>query len=517
MLTLEEAKALIEKCLANAEDFLNSAKDIQKAKRNHVAFHLAALALEEIGKASMLVVEIGRPLVEPDEDSDQWPSDRFEDHRKKLFWAIFTPSMDAGLVSPESFNELKDFANEVHWTRLASLYVDPNRETPQSQVSDEHLENLINLVGSRLELEKLRQLKEPNATARELLNWFVTASHDPQLQAFVFGEQSRSKLTELKGDAIQWIGWLRDQIKAAEIAGREIMERELKRSEPTGAYANKPKWKLKTRYFSLTHITRPKQLAKWNDGVVGIKLFPTNDRMELLVEFTLAAKVPVASVWHAGVNMSSMFITALNIGTNGYFWRHRPLSFSSYFDQIVDLENNATVKAEVFSMQLKFQPRGLKFQMLTDVGLVFGHLIRQIKHKPECYSRYLNGVALIAKTDVFGDATTLAFMEFAKVLRTALIYYEDWDGDESTIEDIAPTMILPFFTNDDVLTEFKLLIQAAKAIERKDPPGRTITLDEVFKFKVFCDLYLRHCAQRHVRDEMLRKQSEAASQSGAVS
>jgi hypothetical protein len=78
-------------------------------------------------------------------------------------------------------------------------------------------------------------------------------------------------------------------------------------------------------------------------------------------------------------------------------------------------------------------------------------------------------------------------------------------------------LILPFFTNEDVLTEFKLLIQAAKAIERKDPPGRTITLDEVFKFKVFCDLYLRHCAQRHVRDEMLRKQSEAASQSGAVS
>jgi AbiV family abortive infection protein len=47
---LEAVKLLFRKCLDNAEALLDSAKDSRTKKRNHIAFHLAVLALEEIAK-----------------------------------------------------------------------------------------------------------------------------------------------------------------------------------------------------------------------------------------------------------------------------------------------------------------------------------------------------------------------------------------------------------------------------------------------------------------------------------
>jgi len=47
---LEAAKLLFRKCLDNAEALLGSAKDSRAKRRNHIAFRLGVLALEEIGK-----------------------------------------------------------------------------------------------------------------------------------------------------------------------------------------------------------------------------------------------------------------------------------------------------------------------------------------------------------------------------------------------------------------------------------------------------------------------------------
>lgn len=55
MTDIEAIIPLVQACISNAESLLNSAKEISKPGRNHIAYHLAALALEEIGKASILV------------------------------------------------------------------------------------------------------------------------------------------------------------------------------------------------------------------------------------------------------------------------------------------------------------------------------------------------------------------------------------------------------------------------------------------------------------------------------
>src|SRR5207253_2880649 len=70
MADLDAIVPLIQACLSNAESLLNSAKEISKPGRNHIAFHVAALALEEIGKAAMLVAHSIRPAGSDEADAD---------------------------------------------------------------------------------------------------------------------------------------------------------------------------------------------------------------------------------------------------------------------------------------------------------------------------------------------------------------------------------------------------------------------------------------------------------------
>ena len=56
MAEIDKINPVIQACLSNAEHLLNAAKDVRKPGQNHIGYHLAALALEEIGKITMIVV-----------------------------------------------------------------------------------------------------------------------------------------------------------------------------------------------------------------------------------------------------------------------------------------------------------------------------------------------------------------------------------------------------------------------------------------------------------------------------
>lgn len=197
-LDLEAAKLLFRKCLANAEALLDSAKDSSAKKRNHIAFHLGVLALEEIGKAAMLLAHRAYPHVVEDEELDESKlSDEVADHRKKLFWALLTTSFDGGIFAPEDFIKLKEIANDIHFRRIESLYTNVDQALPEAEISDDELTRIIGLAESRLNLEKLREIRQLDSDAQQLLDWFMEALADPLLQRFVLSEQSRHKLAEL--------------------------------------------------------------------------------------------------------------------------------------------------------------------------------------------------------------------------------------------------------------------------------------------------------------------------------
>jgi hypothetical protein len=78
----------IEACL---EKLITAAKASALPGSYHIAFHLATMALEEIGKSSMIFIDaIDHKPVGGDEETNT-PLKWVDDHERKLFWAIWLP------------------------------------------------------------------------------------------------------------------------------------------------------------------------------------------------------------------------------------------------------------------------------------------------------------------------------------------------------------------------------------------------------------------------------------------
>jgi AbiV family abortive infection protein len=506
---LEDVKLLFRKCLDNAEALLDSAKNPRAKKRNHIAFHLAVLALEEIGKAAMLLAHKVYPHVVEDEELDESKlSDEVADHRKKLFWALLTTSFDGGVFTPEDFIELKEIANDIHFRRIASLYTNVDQALPEAEISDDELTRIIGLAESRLNLERLREIRQLDSDAQQLLDWFMEALADPLLQRFVLSEQSRRKLAELTRNSREWMTWLHEEVTASEAKAQELMKDEINRAAPTGVLGNKPKWRLKIKLHTLSHRIRHKELNAWNDQVIWIKLYPTTKKTELLVEFLLPAKIPFADLWQTGIQMCGIFAVSLNIATVGYFWWYLPEFVSTFYEEIVDLDTAATLRVDYKSLVMaNWRLTTLKAQQLHTAGMILTYLMGwATKEHSLAYSRYMQGIALLSKNDVFGDFTGQALVHFAHAFRMALESYGDWDGVPENFEQAVAATMDKLWNQPEILAEFKSLMEAADALEKKQPPSRPITLDEAMKLKAFCDTYLGNRARNEVQKAIRQRQ-----------
>jgi AbiV family abortive infection protein len=149
---MDQTKRDVEACFAHARDLLRAAKRVLEAEQlPSVSFHLAILALEEIGKASLLGArsiarEIGGETIFVD--------NRLDDHVFKLFWALWTPSFARGKdVKKDEFENVRGFAKRLHEDRLAAMYVTPDRhagEHPLLDVSQTQARGLLKLAEARL-------------------------------------------------------------------------------------------------------------------------------------------------------------------------------------------------------------------------------------------------------------------------------------------------------------------------------------------------------------------------------
>jgi AbiV family abortive infection protein len=131
MASLTEVERITVACTNNAEELLNAAKEVARNGSNHIAYHLAALALEEIGKSAMIFMS---SLREPRKEEHRPPSDWIDDHERKLFWAIWSPKLDK--EAPwQGIQQAMDIARHIHETRLATLYVDPKDLDSRSRIT----------------------------------------------------------------------------------------------------------------------------------------------------------------------------------------------------------------------------------------------------------------------------------------------------------------------------------------------------------------------------------------------
>jgi AbiV family abortive infection protein len=413
----EEVENLSRASLSHARDLLRGAHRLRDESLPHLAFHLATLALEEIGKAELLVVGYlaGRR-------EDAWPGKHANDHVKKLFWAIWGPTLGKELPTKHQIESLQGLARGLHETRMRGMYAATESDdfyVPKQVVAAEELEQLLELVESRLGMEEGRTHAPLTEEGKKDYLFFMNATEDVEKRRLIFGRSSMEQLVEL-GRPRAWIRWLREQFEEADAMSRAAAERELKRLEPDETEADEPKWKLTIRIFSDSHSIRPETLNAFNERFSWLKLYPVDKKKDqLLLELTFPRRVSIHTLWWVGLVAARSFVTALNVGSMGYFWWYLPEQVSHYYEKLIDLESNSKLEiGRSPALRIGWPKNALTEDDLARTLLCFSMMPRPDKredHPP--FDHYATGLALMSKSDIHLQFEPQAFGEFYESLK----------------------------------------------------------------------------------------------------
>ncbi len=505
MKSMEEVTPAIEACLQNAEKFVIAAKASAVPGTYHIAFHLAVLALEEIGKSSMIFMDALNPRPTTEEDRKttlKW----IDDHERKLFWAIWLPQR-SDLRDWRTIPAAMDFARDIHKQRLETLYVDPSNLNAPT-ISEQRVMGLIGVAEARLNIERLKEFRELDTDRQALLQWFFSAMDDPRLKPMIFSKGSLDKQAEFGNDYGAWMKWLRDTFEEADRKSIELTNFEMKRVPVSGDEGWENKFEVKIRLKSWSHSIRQNQFTEWNKGIEKIKLTGGSDRNELIVTLLLPKRVATQDLWNMGWQNTYVFVTALNIATLGFFWWYLPEYVSRYFERIRDVEHDSEVVVDRIPMlKIGWPHQALKSEDLKNVSIVYGFAAHASQQQFEALHRYFRNLGLMAKNDIFFQFEPTIAVEFIMALKDEMRAYGDWDGAPETAE----ASITAFFEGIPAAPEFIIVIeemlQLVDQITTNRMVPRPITLEDVGKAKVIFDGYIKVKAQRFFMEEVARVNS----------
>ena len=501
----EKHKKVRNLCLQNAQDFVESAQKLSAEKYRHVRFHLAALALEEIGKAELLEMTF---VAETDSRDPAFAESSIENHIKKLFWAFWGPSFGKKIITKEEIDQIRGLATSIHLRRLDSLYIKPtDQKHPKNRLPQEEADRLLRLAEARLGMEKAKKMLRPDDPSinKEELKWFLTANSDPEKYKLIFGRKSQEKLIEL-GNVRDWIHWLKETFDQNDEEIRKIVNEELNRKKPEGEAAKKPKYKIKIRINSESHSVRSKNLNEWNKHQDLIKLF-SDDKSDLIVEFQLTASTPAQALWYMGWGMARSFVVALNIASRGIFWWHVNKDRAKYYEEIWDLERNMKLGVQV-NPQLSVNFQELRWVLnenqLLRTNLLF-YYITMVRNKEEIkpFNSYGLGLAFWAKNDIHLRFELNAYDAFYQAFKEAFQISKDWDGKSDFKEAVHKQFVkLEDFKDIDRAIDLGEELANSPAKTPKSP----VTLTEILSLKMYCDIYLEIIAKRAVDEWHKKKQ-----------
>jgi AbiV family abortive infection protein len=331
MKTPEEFRPAIYACLENAEKLLSAARNSALPGSYHIAFHLATMPLEEIGKSSMIFLDALGRKTPWGEEQPRTPLKWIDDHERKLFWAIWLPGRE-NLRDLHKIPAAMEFARSIHKDRLDTLYVDPsNLDFPT--ISEEGAMNIIAAVKARPNMERLKEFRAMGKEEQDLMHWFFAAMDDPHLKPMMFSKGSLDKQAEFGDDFGAWMKWLRDTFAEADRQSMELTNLEMKGKLAEGAEGWENKFEMKIRLRSWSHSIRQNQFREWNAGIEKIKIKSGSDRNEIVLTLFVPKKVVLRDLWNMGWQNTYILVTALNIGTMGFFWWYTPEYISRYFEK----------------------------------------------------------------------------------------------------------------------------------------------------------------------------------------
>lgn len=490
----EKTVQAMQACVDHARALLESARAVRVAGHHNIAYHLATLVLEEMGRRELIAVQ---SLASQRPDPPAWPQRHTEDHIKKLFWCFFGGSFVHEEVSGKQLQEFSTLAETIHATRLAGLYVDSsgdNLNIPQQAITPEECDRLIDLATARLgmaESEKRRTHVTDDEV--ELQTWFLTAAEDPEKARLIFSKGSMARLGELK-DAKAWAVWLKNEFDTADAAARAAVEEELKRSHDLPGKGTKPKWKIRVRILSASHSIRPKALAAWNKQVEWIKLVSVGKK-ELIFELILKDNVSVEGLWWFGWGLARHFVVALNIGTMGFWWWRLPEQISRYYESIEDLEKKMKTFVER-SPALTIDwgaNRVLTAEDLQRVALCMAALPgphQRDRHK--AYNHYIGGLTFMSLNDVHWQCESNVFGNFLECLKAMMEDAGDWKP-ETSVKDAVLRFLDDMFPGMD---ERAHIAELCARFEAKNFDGLVVTLKDATFMKLFCDAHFLRAAKQ---------------------
>jgi AbiV family abortive infection protein len=489
---------LAEACRNNAQDFYRAATIMQREDHRNVAYHLATLALEELGKAQLL----GIKSVSKDEDSS-WHEKQIDDHVKKLFWALWGPSIHNRRPDKDEIQALRGLAARIHENRLRGLYVSTvagEFVVPAEAILAESVSTLMRLVESRLAMEpRYDGNAQPAPEDVAVLQWLSAATDDIEKRGFIFSSPSFDKLEEF-GNLLEWARWLKAEVERTEHEAIAKLNQELQRKEPKGSEALDEKWQVKIRLFSQSHSLRPKIFAEWNNRVTWIKLHLADKKKgEFIAEFRLPKYVPIQGLWYIAFGFANTLVAALNIGTTGFFWWYIPEHTGQFAESIVDLENKMSAGIRrTPELKIGWPPATLDSHLVNRIIFCFAMMPKpdeRDKHAP--FGHYLTGVALMAKTDVFLQFEVQAYGAFLSALDTGTVVYGKRTAADSFEDNLAQSLS-GVIDNDAFLDKH---VSLAKAYKSRSLVNGSITLSEVAEIKLICDAFFFHmfnvAAERH--------------------
>lgn len=516
-MTVEEShqqlKKIRETCLASAEAFLSTAERELGKGVDPICFHLALLALEEIGMS--ILSTINHMTETAKTDKEELPTD---EHIRKLFWALW----GGGLIrktkwTKESIEETRHLATTLHERRLETLYTDPkNPLTFGDRVKDGEAEMVVKFVRPRLELEKLSELASFAPGDVEEITWFFKSVEDLEMRKQIFSSTSLAKLAEFESGK-EWVKWLRETYRKNEEEMREYAQKELRRAKPEGEEAMSPKYRMRVRIQTPSHSIRNNAFAEWNKGVNWIKLHKSKDKDvakltkgEMVVELTLQKGLHTSYVWEHGLFMTKLVVISFNIGTLGVFWWHVHKDIWTYYEDIVDLEAdpNGSMKLRVAPpkrLHVGFDEAHwvLDQHAVSNVFHVLTLFLREFDKIGEFINEYSMGLTTFSKTDIHLRMEANAFEAFYKALKSAAKFFGDWDGKGDFLA-VIKTQLVKVKDMKDLEKTFAL----AKALEEDERHQKhhPITLTEVIAMKLYCDVYVQLKAKEYF--EKLKDEDE---------
>jgi AbiV family abortive infection protein len=501
----QDGRSGISGALDNARELLIAARILLDAGQPpRLAYHFAALALEEVGKASILGMRVvgaarGREL--PSLLSD----DALQDHIRKLFWAIWGPTIGRDVITGKQIEETRGLAQHLHNRRMQGLYVDSSDDgvsLPVGAILADEAITLIGMAEARLEMERSLDFDAaPSPEGHERAVWLFEATSDPERRSLIMGHKSMQKLAEL-GSTRAWVTWLKETFEQNEAETRALMEREMRRAADDPATAH-DKWLITIRLYTDSNSIRQKDLNKWNQGIRWIKLRAVSGKKDqLLVDLSATSEIRLEAVWRMGLTMARRVVMALNVSTLGYFWFHPPLDDARqsgrYYDHVQDLTNGVEVRAQRGpALRLDFggRKRVLDEAALNRAQLCMAMLLNlHSDDERDMTERYLEGMAFIAKTDVQMSFEFQGAAAFYMCARSAMSAYGDWNR-AGPYPDALRRVVkerLPNFDDADL----EKLINVGEAVAGGRPIPVALTMNEVGLMKAICDVYLLHAFNR---------------------